>query len=116
MHGSFEKGDEVILLEPFYPYHVITLKALGINPVTCNYSDDEFTLIDFELIADKISTRTKAILICTPVIRRERYCQNLNSICLPKSVPNMIYILFRTRYMSILLMKKDLSIPPSFNT
>ena len=62
----FEKGDEVILLEPFYPYHVITLKALGINPVTCNYSDDEFTLIDFELIADKISTRTKAILICTP--------------------------------------------------
>ena len=33
--------------------------------MTCNYSDDEFTLIDFELIADKISIRTKAILICT---------------------------------------------------
>ena len=27
----FEKGDEVLLLEPFYPYHVITLKASGLT-------------------------------------------------------------------------------------
>ena len=62
----FEKGDEVILFEPFYPYHVITLKALGINPIICKYDNPDEQTIDFELLQGLVTSNTKAILLCTP--------------------------------------------------
>lgn len=61
-----EKDDEVILLEPFYPYHLITLKALGIIVKTFKYSDTIKQVIDFDELEKLVTPRTKAILLCTP--------------------------------------------------
>lgn len=59
------EGDEVILFEPYYGYHVATLKSIGckikyIRTTPPNYE------IDFNELKDAISEETKAILICNP--------------------------------------------------
>lgn len=59
------EGDEVILFEPYYGYHVATLKSIGckikyIRTTPPNYE------IDFEELKNSISEDTKAILICNP--------------------------------------------------
>ncbi len=58
-----EPGDEVLIFEPFYSYHVNTLKTMGVvpryikmHPPEWNYSLDEI----------KVSSKTKAIIINTP--------------------------------------------------
>jgi len=59
------EGDEVILFEPYYGYHVATLKSIGckikyIKTTPPNYE------IHFNALKDAISQETKAILICNP--------------------------------------------------
>ncbi|MBD3840678.1 MAG: pyridoxal phosphate-dependent aminotransferase [Campylobacterales bacterium] len=59
------EGDEVILFEPYYGYHVATLKALGckikfIKTIPPSYS------IDFDYLSSQVTSNTKAILICNP--------------------------------------------------
>jgi aminotransferase len=59
------EGDEVILFEPYYGYHVATLKSIGckikyIRTTPPNYE------IDFEELKSAISADTKAVLICNP--------------------------------------------------
>ncbi len=59
------EGDEVVVFEPYYGYHVTTLKAIGckikyIKTTPPNYS------IDFTNLEKQISEDTKAILICNP--------------------------------------------------
>jgi aminotransferase len=58
-------GDEVILFEPFYGYHVNTLRATQAVPayVTMQSPDWSFTPADLEAA---ITPRTKAILVNTP--------------------------------------------------
>jgi aminotransferase len=60
-----EVGDEVIVFEPYYGYHVATLKALGckiryVKTVAPSYA------IDFDALKTQITPKTKAILICNP--------------------------------------------------
>jgi aspartate aminotransferase len=60
-------GDEVIIPEPFYTnYNGFALEA-GVNvvPITSNIEDD-FQLPAIESIAEKITPRTRAIMICNP--------------------------------------------------
>lgn len=59
-------GDEVILFEPYYGYHVNTLLALQAVPVFAQLRapDWDFSLEDLQRLA---TPRTRAILINTPV-------------------------------------------------
>jgi aminotransferase len=60
-------GDEVIIFEPFYGYHVSTLKTLGLVPrfVPLAVSDNGWTLDD-DAIRAAIGPRTRAIVVNTP--------------------------------------------------
>ncbi|MEA1919860.1 MAG: pyridoxal phosphate-dependent aminotransferase [Campylobacterota bacterium] len=59
------EGDEVIVFEPYYGYHVSTLETLGckvkfIKTVPPSYE------IDFDELESHITPKTKALLICNP--------------------------------------------------
>jgi len=58
-------GDEVILMEPYYGYHVNMLKAVGAVPktVTMQPPDWTFSVTDLE---SAITECTRAIVVCTP--------------------------------------------------
>jgi len=58
-------GDEVILFEPYYGYHIQTLRATEAVPVYVRTlpPDWSFSLEDLEKVC---STKTRAILVCTP--------------------------------------------------
>ncbi len=60
-----DPGDEVILFEPYYGYHVNTLKAVNAVPrfVTMRAPDWRFDPSDLERA---VTPRTKAIVVCTP--------------------------------------------------
>ena len=70
------EGDEVILFEPYYGYHVATLKSIGCKIKYIRTAPPSYE-IDFEALKSQISEETKAILICNPsnpsgkVYRRE---------------------------------------------
>jgi len=70
------EGDEVILFEPYYGYHVATLKSIGCKIKYIRTAPPSYE-IDFEELKGQISVDTKAILICNPsnpsgkVYRRE---------------------------------------------
>jgi len=62
-----DPGDEVIIPEPFYTnYNGFAVEA-GVNvvPITSKVEDD-FQLPPIESIAEKISSKTRAIMICNP--------------------------------------------------
>lgn len=60
-----DPGDEVILFEPFYGYHVNTLKVLGAVPVVVPLAEPDFDL-DTDALSAAITPRTRAILLNTP--------------------------------------------------
>ncbi|PIP81570.1 MAG: aminotransferase [Elusimicrobia bacterium CG_4_9_14_3_um_filter_62_55] len=60
-----DPGDEVILFEPYYGYHVTTLRAVGAVPRFVRMSPGDWSF-DPEALAAACSTRTKAIMINTP--------------------------------------------------
>ncbi|HHD82394.1 MAG TPA: aminotransferase class I/II-fold pyridoxal phosphate-dependent enzyme, partial [Campylobacterales bacterium] len=59
------EGDEVILFEPYYGYHVATLESIGCKIKFIRTTPPSYE-IDFEELKSAISTDTKAILICNP--------------------------------------------------
>jgi len=58
-------GDEVIVFEPYYGYHVNTLRAMGAVPVFCRLEAPDWNLCSTRL-KSALSPRTRAILINTP--------------------------------------------------
>ncbi|AXC11644.1 Aspartate aminotransferase [Acidisarcina polymorpha] len=60
-----DPGDEVILFEPFYGYHLNTLTALHINPVTVPLELADWNL-DLDRLRAAITPRTRAILVNSP--------------------------------------------------
>jgi aminotransferase len=58
-------GDEVLLFEPFYGYHVSTLKSLRINPVLVPLTEPDWAL-DADALRAAITPRTRAIVLNTP--------------------------------------------------
>lgn len=59
------EGDEVILFEPYYGYHVATLESIGCKIKYIRTTPPAYE-IDFEHLKSQISEDTKAILICNP--------------------------------------------------
>ena len=59
------EGDEVILFEPYYGYHVATLQSIGCKMKYIRTTPPSYE-IDFNELKEAISEETKAILICNP--------------------------------------------------
>ena len=63
--GLLNRGDEIIIFEPFYGYHLNTIYALGLVPVFVTLELPSLE-INLEQLFKSITKKTKAILICTP--------------------------------------------------
>lgn len=61
----FDPGDEIILFEPYYGYHLNTILTLGLKPVRVPTLPPEWT-VDFEALARAVTPRTRGIVVCTP--------------------------------------------------
>jgi aminotransferase len=60
-----EPGDEVILFEPFYPYHESQLALIGAVPVSVPLAPSDLAL-DEAALARAITPRTRAVVVNTP--------------------------------------------------
>ena len=58
-------GDEVLLFEPFYGYHVSTLRSLRVNSILVPLAEPDYAL-DTEALKAAITPKTRAILLNTP--------------------------------------------------
>jgi aminotransferase len=58
-------GDEVLIFEPFYGYHVATLKSLRVTPVLVPLAEPDWAL-DLGALRAAITPRTRALLLNTP--------------------------------------------------
>jgi aminotransferase len=58
-------GDEVLLFEPFYGYHVSTLKSLRITPVLVPLAEPDWAL-DSDALKTAVTPKTRAIVLNTP--------------------------------------------------
>ncbi|MFI5386052.1 MAG: pyridoxal phosphate-dependent aminotransferase [Fimbriimonadales bacterium] len=65
--ACFDPGDEVIVVEPFYANYAGFAVVAGITlvPITTRIEDD-FALPPTKAIAEKITARTRGILLCNP--------------------------------------------------
>ena len=61
----FDPGDEVILFEPFYGYHLNTLRAQRVNPIAVPMAAPNWT-IDFDAVRAAITPRTRGVVINSP--------------------------------------------------
>jgi len=58
-------GDEVLLFEPFYGYHVSTLKAMRVVPVFVPLAEPDWAL-DIDALRAAVTSRTRALVLNTP--------------------------------------------------
>jgi aminotransferase len=58
-------GDEVLIFEPFYGYHVATLKSLRVTPILVPLVEPDWAL-DMDALRAAVTPRTRAILLNTP--------------------------------------------------
>ncbi|MGD0348173.1 MAG: aminotransferase class I/II-fold pyridoxal phosphate-dependent enzyme [Terracidiphilus sp.] len=58
-------GDEVLVFEPFYGYHVNTLKSLRVKPVLVALAEPDFQL-DADAMRAAVTPQTRAVLVNTP--------------------------------------------------
>jgi aminotransferase len=63
--ATLNVGDEVILFEPYYGYHLNTFKVLGFEPKFVPLTAPDWT-IDFDVLRAAFTKKTKAIVVCTP--------------------------------------------------
>jgi aminotransferase len=63
--ATLNPGDEVILFEPYYGYHLNTLKVLGIETKFVPLQLPGWS-IDFDLLRRTFTPKTKGIVVCTP--------------------------------------------------
>src|SRR5256714_12146696 len=63
--ATLNAGDEVILFEPYYGYHLNTLNVLGFNTKFVPLIAPEWT-IDWNALRAAFTAKTKAIVVCTP--------------------------------------------------
>ncbi len=63
--GLLDPGDEVILFEPYYGYHLNTVIALGLTPVLVPTRPPTWDF-DRDAFIRAIGPRTRAVVLCTP--------------------------------------------------
>jgi aminotransferase len=63
--ATLNAGDEVILFEPYYGYHLNTLKVIGIETKFVPLRQPDWS-IDFDELRAAFGSKTKGIVVCTP--------------------------------------------------
>ncbi|HSY50570.1 MAG TPA: pyridoxal phosphate-dependent aminotransferase [Thermoanaerobaculia bacterium] len=63
--ATLNAGDEVILFEPYYGYHLNTLKVLGVVPRFVPLRAPDWA-IDFDALRAAFGPKTRGIVVCTP--------------------------------------------------
>jgi aminotransferase len=63
--ATLNAGDEVILFEPYYGYHLNTLKVLGVVPKFVPLRAPDWA-IDFDVLRAAFGPKTRGIVVCTP--------------------------------------------------
>jgi aminotransferase len=63
--AALNPGDEVILFEPYYGYHLNTLKVLGIETKFVPLHLPDWS-IDFDELRKAFTKKTRGIVVCTP--------------------------------------------------
>ena len=65
LHGLFDPGDELLIPEPYYGYHVGAARVAGVVPAYVGLRAPGFELTE-ELLRAAITPRTRGIVLCTP--------------------------------------------------
>lgn len=65
LYGLFRQGDEILVFEPYYGYHVNTIYAVNMQPVFVRLEQPEWTL-DLDAVRAAITPRTRALILNTP--------------------------------------------------
>ncbi len=60
-----DPGDEVVLFEPFYPYHYTALRLLDVQPVCVRLRGPDFAF-DPQALRAALGPRTRAVMVNTP--------------------------------------------------
>ena len=63
--ATLNAGDEVILFEPYYGYHLNTLKVLGVETKFVPLQQPDWA-IDFDVLRAAFGPKTRGIVVCTP--------------------------------------------------
>ncbi len=61
----FDPGDEVILFEPFYGYHLNTLRALRVQATSVSLAPPHWTM-DLDALRAAVTPRTRGIVVNSP--------------------------------------------------
>src|SRR5438552_4867486 len=64
--ATLNAGDEVILFEPYYGYHLNTLRILGVETKFVPLREHDDWSIDFDELRRAFTPKTRGIVICTP--------------------------------------------------
>ncbi|HEY2093609.1 MAG TPA: pyridoxal phosphate-dependent aminotransferase [Thermoanaerobaculia bacterium] len=64
--ATLNPGDEVILFEPYYGYHLNNLKLLGVIPKFVPLREHDDWSIDFDALRAAFGPKTRGIVVCTP--------------------------------------------------
>jgi aminotransferase len=65
VQSLLDPGDEVLVFEPYYGYHVNALRAGGLVPVFVSLAGKRWSL-DAAALAQAVTPRTRAVLVNTP--------------------------------------------------
>ncbi|WP_319583155.1 pyridoxal phosphate-dependent aminotransferase [uncultured Pseudodesulfovibrio sp.] len=60
-----DEGDEVLVFEPYYGYHIVTMVSLGIKPVYVTLEPPEWGFVAEDL-ERAVTAKTRAIILNTP--------------------------------------------------
>ena len=65
LHGLFDPGDELLIPEPYYGYHVGAARVAGVVPAYVGLRAPGFELTE-ELLRAAVTPRTRGLVLCTP--------------------------------------------------
>jgi aminotransferase len=118
--ATLNPGDEVILFEPYYGYHLNTLKVLGITPKYVPLHLPDWS-IDFDELRAAFTPKTRGIVVCTPsnpcgkVFTRDELekiaalCREFNTWCFTDEIYE--YIVYDgKRHLSMAAVDRDITI------
>jgi aminotransferase len=65
LHGLLDPGDGILLIEPYYDYHVNCARLAGLEPHYITLEPPAFALGE-EAVREAVRPHTRAIVVCTP--------------------------------------------------
>jgi aminotransferase len=118
--ATLNAGDEVILFEPYYGYHLNTLKVLGIATKFVPLQLPDWS-IDFDALRAAFGPKTRGIVVCTPsnpcgkVFTREELetiaalCREFDTWCFTDEIYE--YIVYDDRrHLSMAAVDRDIAV------